>query len=193
MKKVYFLGICLLISGYLNAQNSKHEISGGVGIGTSIELVDIFSDLFSSALTAGGYSADNSSYSGGIYLGYKYLVQPKIGIGGSLIYEHSSSDIFVNQVRDGKEKTNYYTIAAEADYRYINKTNFTIYSGLGIGYTVFSEKYTPDSGEETNSDTGNINFQVTAIGAKFGNKIGGYAEAGFGYKGILAIGAFVRF
>lgn len=70
-----------------------------------------------------------------------------------------------------------------------------LYSGLGIGYTFGSESLNPavDSGKTTS--TGTINsfaWQVNVIGIRVGKAIAGFAEFGYGYKGIVNIGLSIQ-
>lgn len=193
MKKLCtLLAIALFTSNLLSAQEGQHEISIGYGVGTSAETADLFEDIVVGTFTGGRYRKEED-HSGAFHLAYKYLVSEKIGVGGTLLYESSKGNIHENEQKVARLKRHFYTLAAEADYRYIRKPNFTLYSALGVGYTHMNEKITPESGGEEKDSDGSINFQVTALGAKFGSNIGGFIEAGFGYKGIGSIGAFARF
>jgi hypothetical protein len=194
MKQLFLLSaLCMLIGNYLYAQDRRHEISVGYGLGTTSDFIDAFSDVLATALTGGEIRQDNENYSGAVHLAYKYLVMDRLGVGGTLAYEHVNADAWQGGAKTGRLKRNYYTIAAEVDYRYIRRPLFTLYSGLGLGYTSHNEKYLPDGGTESSDNTGHFNFHVTGIGARYGGRVGGFAEAGFGYKGLFCVGAYARF
>ncbi|GAA0550176.1 outer membrane beta-barrel protein [Chitinophaga japonensis] len=193
-KQLFLLSaLCLLAGNSLFAQDRRHEISLGYGLGTTSDFLDAFSDVLATAVSGGEISQDNENYSGAVHLSYKYLVMGRLGVGGTLVYEHANADAWQDGVHTGRIKRDYYTIAAEVDYRYVRRPFFTLYSGLGLGYTSHNEKYQPGGGAESSESTGHFNFQVTGIGARFGARVGGFAEAGFGYKGLFCVGAYARF
>jgi len=193
MKQLFLLSALCLSASSLFAQDRRHEISLGYGLGTTSDFLDAFSDVLATVASGGEISQDNENYSGAVHLSYKYLVMDRLGVGGTLVYEHASADAWQHSEQTGRIKRNYYTIAAEVDYRYVRRPFFTLYSGLGLGYTSHHEKYQPDAGEESSASTGHFNFQITGIGARFGGRAGGFAEAGFGYKGLFCVGAYTRF
>ncbi|MFT3826484.1 MAG: outer membrane beta-barrel protein [Chitinophagaceae bacterium] len=193
MKMLLIAGM-LLMGTAVCAQNSKHELSVGYGIGTTSEILDVFSDMLASAFTAGGYSTTNDSYTGAFHVTYKYLFPNKLSLGGTFAYESGKADVMYSGVKNGETKKKYYSGAVEADYRYVNKPAFSLYSGLGLGFTSYHEEYIPDGRDDKSSDNmTHFNFQIIGIGVRFGTHIGGFAEAGFGYKGIIAAGVFARF
>lgn len=64
------------------------------------------------------------------------------------------------------------------------------YSGVapGISWQQRKEKHNDFSLEKDEFGKARFAYQVTAVGFSFGRKIGGYAELGYGYKGILSTG-----
>lgn len=192
MKKIMiFVLLCGLTTG-IQAQTNKHEINAGVGIFSTSEIIDIFADILTTGITGGAYNADKS-YTGSFHLGYKYRFTDRVSAGGTLLYEHATADAMINNVKEGDFKNNYYTLAAEMDYRYLNKGNVTLYGTLGAGATLYTQKYTSNEGEKDSNNAVHFNFQITPIGIKYGSRFGVFAEAGFGYKGILSAGLFARF
>lgn len=192
MKNIFILVVFCLFSGCLAAQDSKHEIRLGAGIWSTTEIVNIFSDAVATGLTAGSYKSDNATYSGAFHLGYKYSTSERIAIGGTFVYENSSSDAYFNNELSGRFKNNYYTLAAEMDYNYVKKKFFSLYGVLGAGATLYGQKYTADGKNYSDNMIG-FNYQFSPLCIKLGHKIGGFAELGFGYKGILCVGIFTRF
>lgn len=94
-------------------------------------------------------------------------------------------------------KRQFYTVALEWEYRYVNQGIVQVYSGLGIGFTYGTEELTPPPSEQsivetTTGDVSSIAYQVNAIGVRIGKKFAGYAEFGYGYKGILNLGFSVQ-
>lgn len=192
MKKILFVFLCFLFMLNLNAQKNNHEVTLGAGVWSTTEIIDIFGDIFSSILTAGIYQSDKT-YSGAFHLGYKYNVSERVGVGGTFVYENAYSDALISNEKKGKFRNNYYTVAAEADFKYIQNNKTTIYGLLGAGTTMMSQFYKPIEGERKNHSMVYFNFQFTPLGIKYGSRYGAFAELGFGYKGILSVGAFGRF
>lgn len=192
MKKLFLLSAFSLFVVNLYAQE-RHEISAGYGLGTSSDFLNVFSEVLATAITGGALTPKNESFSGAFHLTYKYLATDRLAIGGTFAYERSTADTEQGNTKIGKVVRNYYTVAAEADYRYIRKPSFSLYSGLGLGFTSHNEKYQPDGGAASSDNTGHFNFQVIGVGARFGARFGGFVEAGFGYKGVICAGAFARF
>lgn len=178
----------------LQAQDrlKHHEISVGYGfLGTS-EMIGIFSDVLATAITGGNYSKTDNKWSGNLIAAYKFTPTNRFGLGLTYAHTRNTAAINIHDVPTGKSTTNYHTIAAEAQYNYINRTFFRLYAVVGAGITSFTEKYEPNTGSAEKNTAGHFNFQVSPVGVKFGNRIGGMAEVGFGYKGLFNAGLFVR-
>jgi hypothetical protein len=62
-----------------------------------------------------------------------------------------------------------------------------------MGVTFSKENYKSNTAPEDINNNTMFNFQMTAIGVKFGSNIGLFAEAGFGYKGLISGGFFAKF
>ena len=206
MKKENYQLLLLLIMMYSGSHFAwsqertflKNDISVGYGIGTSNEILDLAEDTFSSLFTLGNYWVDRD-YTGGFFLSYKRQVSKRIKVGGSFVYEYSSGTTFRKEDNTFKEtgevSANNYTIAAEGNYLYLNHTKFQLYSGIGAGVSFAKEKYSPNEPSSGSDDDSlsHFNFHLNAIGLRYGNKLGVFAEAGFGYKGIINMGASYRF
>lgn len=71
---------------------------------------------------------------------------------------------------------------------YLNRRNIQVYGiyGLGVfvlrGRDTYSPYYAPDRKGTS------LSMQIAPIGIKVGNKIGGFFEAGIGYKGVFNAG-----
>ena len=174
------------------AQERKHEIGIGIGVGTTSEIVDIFSDVISSAITAGMYSS-NTTYTGGFNLWYKYNLTRSIGLGGTFVYEHARSDAYSDGTKTGEFNKNYYTLVAESSFRYLISGKFSLYGILGAGATLYDQKYKATNGSDSDNDLVSFNFQISPIAIRYGDRLGFFIELGFGYKGIISAGLYTRF
>lgn len=68
---------------------------------------------------------------------------------------------------------------------YLKAHKFEFYGDLGLGATLCSEIDRDDMQVFPN-------FGIYPIGLKFGNKFGGFVELGYGYKGLMNFGVFLR-
>jgi len=195
MKKlILFLISFLSVTIAAQAQDrlKHHEIAVGYGfLGTS-EMIGIFSDVLATAITGGNYSKTDNKWSGNLIASYKFTPTSRLGLGITYAHTRNTAIINIHDVPSGKATTNYHTLAAEVQYNYISRGYFRLYSGVGAGITSYTEKYEPNSGSKEKNTAGHFNFQVSPIGVKLGNRIGGMAELGFGYKGLFSAGLFVR-
>ncbi len=188
----FILLFFVLSTAFAYSQDKMHEVRVSYGIGTTSEIIDAFSDILMSGLSGKKYTK-NTNYSGAIILGYKYKLNKRVRLGGTFTYEKSDAKAYSDKVYVGKFNRNYYTIAAEADFNYFSSKYVDIYGSLGLGGTLYHEKYTSEDNEKDNNEIFHINYQVTPIGIKLGKNIGAFAELGVGYKGIISAGAFARF
>ena len=185
--------IALITPSILSAQDKKHEIEAGIGVFSINEIVDTFSDILVSIIP--GVKMDDSESYGSLHLGYKYRPTDRYGIGGVFVYDYSTAKGVVNDVKTGKFINRHYTLAAEIDYTYFRSGNFSMYGLAGIGGTLHTQKYNDndDSQQDGSDSQPYFTFQVTPVGLKYGNNFGGFAELGFGYRGIVSVGLFARF
>ena len=206
MKKRILLSVFLCLGFFTEAQNSndsnkdysKNEIAVSWGVGSNIEIIDVYTNIFTELL-ARTYS--DNSYSGPITLEYFHHINPRLSFGGMFSYEHASADIFSNwdktQQNIGKEKSNYFTLMPAAKFEWIHKKTFSLYSkvGAGITFAKSTDKYTNQSSQATKESDSDcyFNFQVSAVGVQFGKKVCGFTEIGFGQQGILSAGVRYRF
>lgn len=193
MKKIVLLFALLFVCATSSAQESKHEVNLGYGIVTTNTVINSFSDFLALGLTGGHYQAKNKTFMGSVNVGYKYALTERVSLGGTFAYEKISADAYYGDVKDGRSKNQYYTIAPELDFKYVKGDIFTLYSLIGAGGTIVSRDYTSTEGVKTDESSVNFNFQVTPIGVKLGKSVGVYGELGFGYKGLLNFGLFAKF
>ena len=193
MKKVFLLTAAVfLFAASMNAQSRKSEIDLGVGVGSSNQILGALTNMIVTGLTPGMEMKNNKSI-GAWHLGYKYSVADRFALGPVLTFDRSTSDAILGSVSSGKFTSNYFTLAVEGDYKYVNSDKFKLYSLVGVGATMLNQTYKPDAGDNKSQSKTFFNGQITPIGIKFGSSAGIFAELGFGYKGIICAGVFFRF
>lgn len=188
----------LLLAAFLQpliGQDKKHDLSLSYGIVTTDQVVDIFETILTAAFSFGNYTKTNLEYTGAKFITYKYGVNKRLKAGATFGIDGVKGDLLNANTEEifGTFSTNHYTIAAEADLRYINTNWFEMYSGLGLGYT-FTRQYGEDNtGVSDITNSRHVAFQLNLAGFRFGKNFGAYMETGFGYKGILNFGLSYRF
>lgn len=193
IKILLTFSVFILSNSMLNAQDYRHEVSLGYGLFNTSDIVNVFSDIIVTGITGGNYKSENSRSTGTFHLGYKYALSEHLALGGIYAYTNNTSDAVINNIQEGEFRNNYHTVAAEFEYRYINNPKITLYSAVGAGITVYSQKYLPFEGKNSNKNIVHPDAHLSLLGLRFGSQYGFFAEGGFGYKGILNIGVFTRF
>lgn len=192
MRNLMLLLSLLLIANF-TSYSQKHQVSGGVGIASSSQIMDAFLE-FASIFPFSMYDSPrivNTQNIGEFRVSYAYTPQERWSFGGTLSYNHSKSDVFYKEREIGKRTNNFITLAGETGFNYLNREKIRLYAlvGAGLTYAVISE--TDHELRETfDSSDGIFNFHVSPIGIQIGQKWGGFAEAGFGYRGLLSAGVF---
>lgn len=165
-----------------------------------------------------GYVSMPSSVTGALHLNYRRFITHKFAIGitagidnesGDLSYGNPEHSQFGYDGVSGHYNVRTYTIAIEPLLAYIRKSKFMFYGYVGMGMTSFENKFrfyddvrNPEffygkSGlvpsNPYNYHAYFFNAQVTPIGIRFGDKVAGFVEFGFGYKGLFSMGLSAKF
>lgn len=183
--------ICFLISNVvlLNAQQKgTSEIKAGYGVLSSNEIGKVFTDIIITPFSE--TKTTDEKHSGALFIGYNYAVKDNWTIGTDLVYERYTASVNKQNLTVASQKNDIYTLAVNSTYSYISKPKFRMYSGVGLGYTFSNEKLSPNQSDvqSVSSKSSSFNFQVIGAGIRRGGKIAGFAELGFGYKGIINLG-----
>lgn len=171
---------------------NKHEVRAGVGFWGSNEFISSYSDVATIGLTGGMYSVSNEKTSGDYSLTYRYSLKKRFSVGASLVYSNLKEDLYSNGDYSGKSTNNYFTIAPEIEYRYVDADIFKMYMFAGAGLTINNQEVTTD-GKASVSNTPYFNFQISPLCIRLGKAFGFYLETGFGYKGIMNLGLYANF
>lgn len=164
-------------------QQKRHEFSAGYGMVTTSQIVDIFTNILLISITIGEAAKVDNKYPGAFVFSYKYSSGSRWAFGLTLAADRASGNLAMSGNPVGTYTENYYTGALEMDFRYINRENFCLYSGLGVGLTVRKGEYRYS--ETSTSSNSYPVVQVTLLGFRVGNKIALFGELGGGYKGVV--------
>jgi len=166
----------------------------------STQISTIVVDKGALTLNSFQYKPDNNPI--GVYLTAKNYISHWISIGLSvgIFNDHGILDIDFTQ-RAGTYTRKNIVIAPEVGFTYFSEKNIKLYSFFGFGTRITSEQYTYDPGigfayaydtTQTKANKFAPIIQITPIAFRFGKNIGGFAEIGWGYKGIFNFGFFYK-
>lgn len=141
-----------------------------------------------------------------VYFAYRYNLSQKWNIGLSAQFRSYGQRIIENVVSNdgkviseniGERVVNSTNVSIESQYFYFRKPALAMYSGVGLGFDFKNRQLTyNEQAADPNPDYYDIsnspNFHITAIGIQAGKRIGGFAEVGFGYKGIVQLGIYAN-
>ena len=191
MKKILvMLVVALMTTVNVVAQNdTRHEIGVYYGFASAS---DVLSTITSSISAAAG---DQSSFFGPIGVEYYYHVSPVVAVGGLASYATCKAEDKKTKKDDLTES--FITIMPSVKFNWLRNNGFGMYSALSAGLMFLSVSFDdsvkaadPDAQKETKAK---FMFQATALGVEFGGNLRGFAELGFGEKGVLCAGLRYKF
>ncbi|HPW18570.1 MAG TPA: outer membrane beta-barrel protein [Candidatus Aminicenantes bacterium] len=174
------------------AQERKHDLSFQFGLVSVDQFADILKDVIVIVITLGNFNKADQKFSAVPFLTYHYSANSRFGFGAAVGRYSSSGNLSQSGsvVGDFSEKNT--IVAAELDYHWVMRPGFQLYSGAGFGVRAHRGRYT----DGVDTDTVNKllpTFNLNALGLRFGKKVGFFAEAGVGYKGLLSAGVNAQF
>lgn len=205
VKKISFL-LCmgLMMGHYSNAQSKKGDVEFSLGYGalSAPKIMNEAIDLLRMVGTLGTDYETNKSTYGPLSLTGSYAVTNKFKLGVALTIERDKSELWSkslngnNQKKQGDINVDSYGFMASGSFSYVNKEYLQLYSGLAAGVCIRRESFDKEptsSMEEESSSYTRFAYQITGIGIRLGGKLAGFAEVGYGYKGIVSTGISYRF
>lgn len=195
MKKtiLLFLIAGMLISVSLNAQ--KQEVRANLGLLTTSDFGDVFSDLIINVISGENYSSKNSTSTGALGIEYWHNQGKVLKLGGLFSYQSIKKDIYTLGDKVGNVNDNYFTILPEISFEYVKAEWVQVYSGLGLGVTILNQVFNSSVSDLESSSESNVllNFHLNLVGMRVGKAFGASAELGVGAKGIFNAGLSYRF
>jgi hypothetical protein len=190
VKTAALLALSLLVvsSATVCAQDYRHEVSVGVGVGTIMDMAGAFM-LPIYLIYSMGTVREEVVAKPALTVYYRYHASRLISVGGNFAYQKFDRELYFLDETVSKNSINYYTFMGRVDFNYVRTRLVRMYSGIAFGLYNASE-----SGEriEDNSET-RVGLQVNAVGLRVGKQLAGYLELGFGFNGILAAGITYEF
>lgn len=179
----------------------RSEIYLQYGTPSLMELTTILSPNFHDEVTNG--ETRNHKFSGIAAIGYNFFIHPRVSIGLDFGYGYGSSDIYISDVDEfgPAGEPEFICRAVVMNYSCHLSGAFTYWqqgpmecSGalyLGVNYMDESVRNAVSDELEPN-DHLNFSFHITAVKFRYGDMVGGFAELGFGYRGLLNVGLSIK-
>ena len=179
----------------------RSEIYLQYGTPSLMELTTILSPNFHDEVTNG--ETRNHKFSGIAAIGYNFFVHPRVSIGLDFGYGYGSSDMYISDVDEfgPAGEPEFMCRAVVMNYSCHLSGAFTYWqqgpmecSGalyLGVNYMDESVKNAVSDELEPN-DHLNFSFHITAVKFRYGDMVGGFAELGFGYRGLVNVGLSIK-
>lgn len=193
-KNIILLLAALFIANIAAAQ--RHELRGGYGMLSSNRLLNRYTEIIPELTHSGKISTGNERSTGVYALSYRYKVLPRTWLGIGMAYEQ------VNKTYSYKNESpmsmrghnRFFAIAADLQFTYLQVPSgiVTLYGGVSGGAGFLRQKL---GGEIDGTDSvTRFAYQVSPLGLTVGLPwLGAFAELGIGYKGLVQLGAYVRF
>ena len=179
----------------------RSEIYLQYGTPSLMELTTILSPNFHDEVTNG--ETRNHKFSGIAAIGYNFFIHPRVSIGLDFGYGYGSSDMYISDVDEfgPAGEPEFMCRAVVMNYSCHLSGAFTYWqqgpmecSGalyLGVNYMDESVRNAVSDELEPN-DHLNFSFHITAVKFRYGDMVGGFAELGFGYRGLLNVGLSIK-
>ena len=182
-----------------NAQSMpRHEIRLSASDGLTLGLANVFGMGLSDAVTGSKRSDEKSSL---VYsLGYRYSIA-RFRVGADLGFVQSTSKLtLIGETAPSlKEKDLNFMLLPTVEFVYFKRGVVELYGGASAGvnlvnHTEKSLNQTATSNAKKSDLSTTFAYQVNPIALRVGNqRIGGFLEAGLGYKGFVTAGVSLRF
>ncbi len=132
-------------------------------------------------------------------ISYKYYLKPKVAFTAKGFYSNIKYNVHNldsgQYINDYTEKYHFYGLLFGTEYHYLNKKYVQLYVGADVGFSLIQQRkydYKNEQIKKYKTD-GFFAFQANVFCIRFGNKLGGFAEIGFGSLGILNLGLNYKF
>ena len=179
--------------------DNRNEFRIGYSDGLTLSVASIWGIGLGDALT--GTTRTDETSSGVLGLGYRYHMNRfRLGLDLGFASVSSKYDYASSKQKDIKETQQNLLIMPVAELVYFKKGAFELYGSAagGVDLPRIKEKGLTEAGKknaQTKAKTStDFAFQVNPIAMRVGNdRIGGFVEAGLGYKGFVTAGLSLKF
>lgn len=206
--KMYVLAACLMVSVInVNAQDKKttpvtnrHDIRITYSDGSTLADAGVFGIGLADAIT--GTKRSDEKVTGVLGIGYRYTLSKRFKVGMDVGCAKITSKVTYSSDKKPsiKEKDLDLLILPTAEFIYYKKNLVELYGSVSAGVDL-SRHYEDGLTEKgrgmakkKSSFENDFAYQVNPIGVRVGNsRIGGFVEAGLGYRGFVTAGVSLGF
>jgi len=179
----------------------RSEIYLQYGTPSLMELTTILSPNFHNEVTNG--ETRNHKFSGIAAIGYNFFVHPRVSIGLDFGYGYGSSDMYISDVDEFgpagdpqymcKAVVMNYSCHLSGAFTYWQQGPMECSGALYLGVNYMDESVRDAVSDELEpNDHLNFSFHITAVKFRYGDMVGGFAELGFGYRGLVNVGLSIK-
>ena len=179
----------------------RSEIYLQYGTPSLMELSTILSPNFHDEVTNG--ETRNHKFSGIAAIGYNFFIHPRVSIGLDFGYGYGSSDMYISDVDEfgpaGEPEficravVMNYSCHLSGAFTYWQQGPMECSGALYLGVNYMDESVRDAVSDELEpNDHLNFSFHITAVKFRYGDMVGGFAELGFGYRGLLNVGLSIK-
>lgn len=195
---VILLGLLLATAHLFEAKGQKHELRFTYGLYSVNTSQDHYTDVFRNIFKGEDIFQANAHTTGCYALSYRHRLVHSLYLGCTLAYEQQRGELFSENGSGkqllGSRKMNFYNATLDLQLRYLQIARgvLTLYGSAGAGVTLSGERFS------SLADYKNLEpefaYQFSPLGLTLGLRwFGLFAEVGYGYRGIVQAGAYVRF
>lgn len=180
----------------------RNEVYLQYGTPSIVEITTLLSSEYKSM----GYKGDsrNHKFSGIVAVGYNFHVLPRFSIGVDADFGYGSADMYITDsdmhpIKDPificRTTVKSYSAHLSAAYTYWQHGPMECSGALYLGVTYKDESVVNGNTDyvvpEPN-DGINFSYHITAVKFRYGETFGGFAELGFGYRGLVNVGLSIK-
>lgn len=180
----------------------RSEVYVQYGTPSVVELTTILQSEY----RAGGYMGDSRNYkfSGTAALGYAFYVHPRVSVGVDFGYGYGSADLYVTAsdmsplpgpVFVCRSSVSTYSAHISASYTYWQSGPMECSGSLYLGVCWKDESVIRKNDSYTVPDAEDrlgFSYHITAVKFRYGETLGGFAELGFGCRGLVNVGLSIK-
>jgi len=181
----------------------RHEMYIQYGTPTLIEFVTMKDTRITDydPVFEGEGESRNHKFTGVAGLGYNFFTTEKLSFGAYLGYSWTQADIYATKISGVPTNEFLYTssmnnwcITAASSLIWWQQGSMELSSGVYLGVDIINESLSDVKRQGIDEADNRVKFAYHLTAAKFrwGETVGGFAELGFGYRGILNVGLSVK-
>ena len=200
MKKIFILMSVLGVSvSMAKAQNfhKVHEMRIAVSDGSMLSVLNGLDDIFVSAVSSGldkNKVRDQKDFLS-LSAGYRKQFSNRITLGSDIAFQRTEAFTRDNTTNEKSDISKYDVIQVlpTFEYTYWCKEYIRLYGCVAVGAMLYLQSSSSSNSKDENSESVFFASQVNPIAVQIGKKFGGFAELGFGTRGIATAGLFYKF